>query len=276
MKYDKINSFSKELSSIQKTLDSYKGFTQAFTKRSNFYAKTIPHSALAASLNAKKFVPKPTMVDAIASKVKYTAALNVKVMGLSMDNSALASAIKLSSCIKDSYLNGPAVSGVCKSIQKLQNTYTSSLQQQATELIITSKEILSAFESSSDFDVDQFEFDQDTVSAPISFVDSISDIFDNTPSISDILLPIKEKISIKLFISIVTTIISAITVCYLITQNKLQAESNQISKEQLQLDKKYKKLEFEQKERELDQKDRELDLKDEELHLNLNKSDSNN
>ena len=97
MKYDKINSFSKELSSIQKTLDSYKGFTQAFTKRSNFYAKTIPHSALAASLNAKKFVPKPTMVDAIASKVKYTAALNVKVMGLSMDNSALASAIKLSS-----------------------------------------------------------------------------------------------------------------------------------------------------------------------------------
>lgn len=277
MKYNKNITFSKELSSFQKTLDSYEIFTQAFTKNFNFYTKTfVPHAVLATSLNAKKLIPKSTMIDAITNQVKYTAALNAKAMGLSMNSSAVTAAIKLSSCIKDSYLNGPAVTGVCKSIHKLQNTYTSSLQQQATELIIASQEILSAFESSSSFDVDQFEFEQDTVSVPTSFVDSISDIFENAPSVLDTLSPIRKKISIKLFISIITTIISAISVWCLFTQNQLQAESNKISKEQLQLDKKYKKLEFEQKERELDQKDRELDLKDEELHLNHNESNSNN
>ena len=41
MKYDKKLMTSKELSAVQKTLDSYKKFTQPFDKYSKFYAKAF-------------------------------------------------------------------------------------------------------------------------------------------------------------------------------------------------------------------------------------------
>lgn len=55
MKYDKKLMTSKELSAVQKTLDSYKKFTQPFDKYSKFYAKAFVLNPLLAKCNMKLF-----------------------------------------------------------------------------------------------------------------------------------------------------------------------------------------------------------------------------
>ena len=150
------------------------------------------------------------------------------------------------------------------------------MQQQAIELISAFSKILSAFDYSDSFDVDDFEFEQGTISIPEKFVSIISDVLKDS---KDVLLLAKEKISIKLFITIVATIISAINTHYLRDQNKLQDKSNKINQQQFDYNKKatnrqlkQKDRELDLKQRELDQKDRELDLKDKELQLEKSKS----
>ena len=61
MKYDKKLMTSKELSAVQKTLDSYKKFTQPFDKYSKFYAKAFA-------------------AQSIARKMQYVAVLNSKAV----------------------------------------------------------------------------------------------------------------------------------------------------------------------------------------------------
>lgn len=142
---------------------------------------------------------------------------------------------------------------------------------------------MSFFGYSDSFDVDDFEFEQDTISIPEKFVCVISDILKNS---KDVLLSVKGKVSIRLFITITTTILSALGTHCLYVQNKLQDKSNKINQQQLDYNKKatnlqlkqkdrelnLKQRELDQKDRELDQKDRELDLKDKELQLKKNKS----
>lgn len=101
-------------------MDPYKKFTQPFDKYSKFYAKAFA-------------------AQSIARKMQYEAVLNSKAVPVGLKKSMLTPSIKLSACIIDTYLNSSSIRSLQKSIQKLQNTYTSSVQQQAIELITVSQ-----------------------------------------------------------------------------------------------------------------------------------------
>ncbi len=277
MNYQKSSSLHKQLNRMQKDLSRYQKLTNTVSKHISAQTK------LAISLPSKTFIYNSSTIHKIAREAKYVATLDRKVMSVYMHESMILPTIKLSSRITNSCLNSSAVNELSKTVQRLQNTYTCSMQQQAIELISAFSKILSAFDYSDSFDVDDFEFEQDAISIPEKFVSIISDVLKDS---KDVLLLAKEKISIKLFITIVATIISAINTHYLRDQNKLQDKSNKINQQQLDYNKKatnrqlkqkdrelnLKQRELDQKDRELDQKDRELDLKDKELQLEKNKS----
>ena len=98
MKYDKKLMTSKELSAVQKTLDSYKKFTQPFDKYSKFYAKAFA-------------------AQSIARKMQYVAVLNSKAVPVGLKKSMLTPSIKLSACIIDTYLNS-LLSVVCRKVYR--------------------------------------------------------------------------------------------------------------------------------------------------------------
>ena len=170
-----------------------------------------------------------------------------------------------------------------KSIQKLQNTYTSSVQQQAIELITVSQKLFSSAGYPVTYTIEDFVFDDDHVAVPIDFADAVSEnledptpVFENSPSKT-------KTIKVNTLIAILNLILLAVNTYngFISNQlqaesNKIQIESNKIAKEQLKFDKKYKQKELDQKDRELDQKDRELDQKDKELRIQQNKSNSQN
>ena len=286
MKYDKNLMLSKELSAVQKILDSYKKFTQPFEKYSKIYAKSFdPCSKLALStgLKNKMFIPHSSATQTIARKMQYTAILNSKAMPVGLKKSMLAPSIKLSSSITDTYLNSPAIISLQKSIQKLQNTYTSSVQQQAIELITVSQKLFSSTGYPITSTIEDFVFDDDCVAIPIDFADAVSENLEGPAPVFEDDSSKTKIVKTELFIAILNLILLAVSTYYTYISNQLQAESNRISKEQLKFDKKYKLKELEQKDRELDQKDRELDQKDreldqkdKELRIQQNKSNSKN
>ena len=283
MNYQESSSLHNQLTRIQKDLNKYQNLTKAAMNYQKISKHITVQAKVAASLTSKTFIYNSAAFQKVAREAKYASTLSSKTMSISMHESMILPTIKLSSRITNSYLNSPAVNEVCKTIQRLQNTYTSSMQQQAVELISAFPKILSTFGYSDSFDVDDFEFEQDTISIPEKFVCVISDILKNS---KDVLLSVKGKVSIRLFITITTTILSALGTHCLYVQNKLQDKSNKINQQQLDYNKKatnlqlkqkdrelnLKQRELDQKDRELDQKDRELDLKDKELQLKKNKA----
>ena len=144
MKYDKKLMTYNELLAVQKTLDSYKKFTQPFDKYSKFYAKAFA-------------------TQSIARKMQYVAVLNSKAVPVGLKKSMLTPSIKLSACIIDTYLNSSSIRSLQKSIQKLQNTYTSSAQQQAIELITVSQKLFSSAGYPITYTIEDFVFDDDHV-----------------------------------------------------------------------------------------------------------------
>lgn len=264
MKYDKKLMTSKELSAVQKTLDSYKKFTQPFDKYFKFYAKAFA-------------------AQSIARKMQYVAVLNSKSVPVGLKKSMLTPSIKLSACIIDTYLNSSSIRSLQKSIQKLQNTYTSSVQQQAIELITVSQKLFSSAGYPITYTIEDFVFDDDHVAVPIDFADAVSENLEDPTPVFENSSSKTKTIKVNTLIAILNLILLAVNTYngFISNQlqaesNKIQIESNKIAKEQLKFDKKYKQKELEQKDRELDQKDRELDQKDKELRIQQNKSNSKN
>ena len=206
MKYDKKLMTSKELSAVQKTLDSYKKFTQPFDKYSKFYAKAFA-------------------AQSIARKMQYVAVLNSKAVPVGLKKSMLTPSIKLSACIIDTYLNSSSIRSLQKSIQKLQNTYTSSVQQQAIELITVSQKLFSSAGYPTTYTIEDFVFDDDHVAVPVDFADAVSENLEDPTPVFENRSSKTKTIKVNTLIAILNLILLAVNTYNGFISNQLQAES---------------------------------------------------